>query len=168
MDLENIWYELDIPDIGTTIIGVVYKHPNCTVVGWKQFTDSVINNIHKINKENKQLVLMGDINADGLRINQNEHVRNFFEQVLENDCIPQITIPTRIQDGKCSTIDHIIINNKLMRKVSKKVPGNMFSDLSDHLPVFLILKKKEITKTIKERPMVRLFGEKILKSLQIK
>ena len=36
----------------------------------------------------------------------------------------------------------------------------MFSDLSDHLPVFLILKKKEITKTIKERPMVRLFGEK--------
>ncbi len=36
----------------------------------------------KINQENKRSIIMGDLNIDGLKINNNEHVNIFFKTIL--------------------------------------------------------------------------------------
>ena len=115
-----------------------------------------------INNENKCGVILGDINIDGLRINHNVESKKFFETCLDEDFIPLITIPTRIQDDKCSTIDHIIVNGKFISKTNERATGNIYSDISDHLPNFLVAKGQNTTQTnkIENRPLIRIFGEK--------
>ena len=69
----------------------------------------------KINNEDKQCYILGDLNLDGLKVNLNDHVRSFFDTMLENDFIPTITKPTRIFNNSVSFIDHIIINSKTIQ-----------------------------------------------------
>ena len=159
LDIENIWYETNIKNMGTTIIGVIYKHPNSTVTGLKTLRDELEKNMTKINDEGKSSIIMGDMNIDGLRLST-ENNRKFFDMVLEQDFIPLVTLPTRIQNDKCSTIDHIFINQKIIRNSNKRIAGNIYSDISDHLPNFLILNNKKETQRNKPRPKTRIFGEK--------
>ena len=136
-DFENIWYQANLKTIGKTVIAVIYKHPNSTVKGLEYFREQLKASIQKVNTEKLNLVILGDINIDGLRVNINENVKKFFTMTLDNDVLPIITLPTRIQDDKVSTIDHIFINNNLIRNTTHRVGGNIYHDISDHLPVFL-------------------------------
>ena len=113
----------------------------------------------KVNNEGKQCIITGDLNIDGLKIAQNQHVKSFFDGLLEQNYIPVITLPTRIVDDRGSTIDHIIINGNTIENNNLIQTGNIYCDISDHLPNFLILGNNR--KDIKEhRPYVRIFGEK--------
>ena len=159
LDHENIWYETDIKGLGKTIIGVVYKHPNSTIAGMKQFKKEINANLIKINNESKNCIIAGDINIDGLNILRSNH-KDFFEMTMDNSFIPLITLPTRIQNETCSTIDHIFINQKLISNSNKRLAGNIYSDISDHLPNFLILGHSKSNKQKNTRPHVRIFGEK--------
>ena len=142
MDIENIWYETNLKNIGRTVIGVIYKHPNSSVEGLKYFREQVEEKMKKINKQRKNAIILGDINTDGLKL-YNDYNKLFFDMVLDNNFIPLVTLPTRIQHGTCSTIDHIFINQHLIRNTSKRLAGNIFSDISDHLPNFLIVNNKK-------------------------
>ena len=161
LDIENIWYETNLKNIGPTVIGVIYKHPNSSVEGLKYFREQVEEKMKKINKQRKNAIILGDINTDGLKL-YNDYNKLFFDMVLDNNFIPLVTLPTRIQDGTCSTIDHIFINQHLIRNTSKRLAGNIFSDISDHLPNFLIVnnKKNHVPNKKSDRPKVRIFGEK--------
>ena len=44
--------------------------------------------------------------------------------------------PTRIRNGKCSIVDHILTNDMQ----NSLTPGILLADVSDHLPTFLVLK----------------------------
>ena len=162
LDIENLWYEINLPNIGPTVIGVCYKHPNSTKQGLQYFRDCLRKTMQTINNENKCGIILGDINIDGLRINHNEESKKFFDTCLEEDFIPLITTPTRIQDDKCSTIDHIIVNGKFITSTSSRAAGNIYSDISDHLPNILVAQGHTISKTnrLEDRPLVRIFGEK--------
>ena len=159
LDIENLWYEINLP-IGKTIVGVIYKHPNSTAKGLKYSKEQLESNMKKINKEGRNAVIMGDINIDGLRIAHNENVKGFFSTILDHGFFPMITLPTRIQHDKCTNIDHIIVNMEFIKNSSKRQPGILFHDISDHLPTFLVVDSKKKTKTMKNRPKVRIFGEK--------
>ena len=159
LDFENIWYETFIPGVGPTVIGVIYKHPNSTIAGLKAFKNILQESLEKVNKEKKCCILLGDINIDGMKISKNE-VRDFFEMTLENNFIPLVSLPTRIQKDTCSTIDHIFINSALVRKTHTRISGNLYADLSDHLPNFLALGSKRPLHSQENRPKIRIFSEK--------
>ena len=159
LDIENLWYEIDLP-MGKTIIGAIYKHPNSTAKGMKSFKEQLEKNMKKINAERKCAIIMGDLNLDGLRISHNENIKSFFSSILDHEFFPLITLPTRIQEDKCTNIDHIIVNMQFIRKTSTRTPGILFHDISDHLPTFLVADSKMKTKTLKNRSKVRIFGNK--------
>ena len=123
--------------------------------------------LHQINKEGKCGLIAGDINIDGLKITDNTN-RQFFDMILEENFVPIVTLPTRIQNEACTTIDHIFININLAKKTKGRIAGNLFCDISDHLPNYLILQKDSHgAKGPKNpRPMVRIHGEKNLKNFQ--
>ncbi len=60
------------------------------------FIQQLENIIIKVNSENMKCIITGDINIDRLKINTNDHVKSFFNIILEQSFIPTITVPTRI------------------------------------------------------------------------
>jgi hypothetical protein len=159
LETENIWAETSIDGKTKLIIAVIYKHPGSSVQGLQYFTNELILRLKKINKENKKCVILGDLNIDGTKMSMNEHVKNFFETILDHHWVPTITLPTRITSNTASLIDHIIINEHLIKNATELESGNIFSEISDHLPNFLVIKHDKMS-TSKNRPMVRIFGEK--------
>ena len=155
LEVENIWMETT----EKMVIGVLYKHPGCTTDCLNSFTQQLESNITKINAENKRCIIMGDLNIDGSKISTNEHVKNFADSLLENNYIPLITSPTRITENSASIIDHIIINRNFITISEEINAGNIYSDITDHLPNFTIIKQNTWKTQTNSRPMVRIFGQ---------
>ena len=160
INVENIWYETDFPDKNDNyIIGVIYRHPGGTVECLNYFTQQLENILIKVNEENKKCIISGDLNIDGIKLDTNDNVKTFFNMTLEQTFIPTITIPTRITDSSVSLIDHILINSQIIKDKGDIMTGNLYCDISDHLPNFIKIKTKHnFNKT--ERPMVRIYGQK--------
>ena len=161
--LENIWYETKFPQKKDNyIIAVIYKHPGCSEECIDHFSKQIENNMIKINKENKKCIITGDINIDGLKITKNSHIDNFFRTVLQQSFIPTITKPTRIYEGntslQISLIDHIFISPETIKNGTSITSGNIYSDITDHLPNFITIKTPKFEKN--DRPTVRIYGEK--------
>ena len=153
LTVENMWFQL-----GPIIIGVIYRHPGCSMACIDSFTNQLDKIMKTINKENKQCYILGDINLDGLKVNFNDHVRKCFDTMLENNFIPTITKPTRIFNSSVSLIDHILINTNTIKDKKSITTGNIYSGITDHLPIFISTKIKGRCKS--ERPIIRIFGEK--------
>ena len=76
---------------------------------------------------------MGDFNLDLLKIENNQHVKDFTNMMFSSAFYPLITRPTRISNTSATLIDNIFVN-----KIEENYKcGILFTDLSDHLPVFL-------------------------------
>ena len=134
------------------------RHPGCSVECIDHFTNQLEKIIQTINNENKQCYILGDLNLDGLKVSLNNHVKLFFDKMLENNFIPTITKPTRIFNGNVSLIDHIIINSRTVQNKKSITTGVIYSGITDHLPVFISTKIKGFEK--RQQPMVRIYGEK--------
>jgi hypothetical protein len=164
LNIENIWYETKFPHKKDNyIIGVIYKHPGCSEECIDHFSQEIEKRLIQINKEKKKCIISGDLNIDGLKISKNSHVDSFFKTVLQQNFIPTITKPTRIHEDHTSIhislIDHILISAEVIKKDNEIVSGNIYSDITDHLPNFITIKsKKKFEKS--ERPIIRIYGEK--------
>ena len=66
-------------------------------------------------------------------------------------------MPTRITDHSATIIDNIFIKPPKKLLQNKCSSGNLYSDVSDHLPNFTLFDIK--TPKINERPFTRLFTE---------
>jgi endonuclease/exonuclease/phosphatase family metal-dependent hydrolase len=96
------------------------------------------------------VVLLGDVNIDFLKYNSHQPTERYLDMLYENNFIPVITKPTRITDHTKTLIDHIYTNTPIDQVVSDI---GLF-DISDHLPVFCILRmsiKREYYKRIIKR-----------------
>ena len=100
LEIENIWFEtcLNTQPNKKLVIGVIYRHPGGTIECLNHFTSQVETTLQKINDERKMCIILGDLNIDGLKINLNDNVKNFFDTVLEQNFIPTITVPTRTRN----------------------------------------------------------------------
>ena len=157
---ESIWLEREFEDKKRNfIIGAVYRHPGSTAECLEDFTQQLNSIIQKIEKENKKVYIVGDLNIDGMKVTENKKVENFFNMLMVNNYIPLITKPTRVQDTAISLIDHVIINSNVIKTEAKIKSGVIYSGITDHLPVFMSI--QETHKIIpKDRPMIRIFNEK--------
>lgn len=91
--------------------------------------------LHKIDKEKKTCVLIGDFNIDLLKHGQNNDTNKFIHQMFSSHFYPVINKPTRITPKTATIIDNIFINNVDRNSIN----GILMNDLSDHLPVFQVI-----------------------------
>ena len=73
--------------------------------------------------------------------------------------LPYILAPTRITDHKVSTLDHIFARLPIKNLDYDIYSGNIFADITDHLPNFISIYKTHSRNYTKDRPLVRIFSE---------
>lgn len=86
----------------------------------------------------KVQIVCGDFNIDTLNQRVLKNTSEFINIMYSNHLCPLIDKPSRITPETATLIDHIFTN-----RLEEKVIGGLFiRDVSDHLPVFAIFKKK--------------------------
>ena len=81
--------------------------------------------------------LLGDFNLDLLRYNDHNITNDFLDTLFSHCYMPLIKNPTRITSHSATLIDNIFVND--LSIMQELLSGLLFSDISDHLPIFTIL-----------------------------
>ena len=133
-EFEALWIEIDNNSQRNIIRGVIYRHPNANV---ETFMDYINQAIEKIHRENKCCLVMGHFNINLLNFDTHPITEDFINTFETHFFIPQILQPTRITDHSATLIDNIFFNSIEHHVIS----GNILSDITDHLPCFLVINK---------------------------
>ena len=111
------------------IVATVYRPPNKST---QSFIDSIQPALHKISREGKECVLMGDFNVNLFCDNMSTH--QFLDSLIASSFIPMIFKPTRVTEQSATLIDNIFVNRT--EKMVKT--GIIITDVSDHLSPFIL------------------------------
>ena len=128
---EDLW--LEIGDKEKRIIGVVYRHPRSNL---QTFTQSFERTIELLNSNNQTYIIIGDFNINLL----NNHNDSYLQSLLSLGCSQLVNNSTRFSLNKYNTgtlLDHIYSNLNI-QKICHKI---IVSDVSDHLPLLLVVNK---------------------------
>jgi hypothetical protein len=132
--IETVFIELDKCITHTcknVIVAVIYRPPNTDVTKFTEHIESVLDTV---NKENKFCYLMGDYNINLLCTDDYKPASDFVESMFSYNCMPLICKPTRVTNTTATLIDNIFTNNVM----SDSLHGILYTDMSDHFPVFCI------------------------------
>ena len=91
-----------------------------------------------ITSENKNCFITGDFNFNLLNISSHNETFNFFDNMMASFLLPTITLLTKINNVNNTVIDNIFTNHFHPNMLT----GNLTVQISDHLPSFLIVPKK--------------------------
>ena len=155
--IESQFIELT-PEAHSTIIGIIYRPPNDN---YEQFKEALTELLRKLDLLNKKCFLMGDFNIDLLKIEENPHANDFLNQMFSSSFYPLISRPTRITDTSATLIDNIFVND--IKETFKC--GLLFTDISDHLPVFQITRKAQAINTNYKRVKYRQVNKESINNL---
>ena len=158
--IENVWVDVTY---GNThyIIGAIYRHPKGDI---EHFNKLLANTLEKI--PNKfTCVIGGDINIDLINITHTK-VLEYATELMSNGFLPKIIYPTRITDTSSTLIDHLFVRQSGQAKKDDIISGNIFAEISDHLPIFVAFNCKQTTST--NRPYTRIFSDKTIKAFKRK
>ena len=158
VDAEDVWVEAEVGD-KKVIIGSVYRHPGTNLKNFKNCLDKTL---HKIDNVTCNSFVCGDFNVDGMKMNTDSKISEFYECLMTLNFIPTIILPTRITDTTMTLIDNIFMKFDRRNVNDMVVSGNIYSDISDHLPNFVMVNDGNHRSSKCSRPNVRLFGEKNL------
>ena len=152
--VESTWVETNIKGIeGNVIIGCVYRHPKGNV---DIFTEDFDRIMQAISNEGKICFVCGDLNINLINRIHNP-TTHFLNTILTQNFIPHITLPTRITESTATVIDNILVKYNKSITENEIVSGNLFCDISDHLPNFILFGKD---KPKQNRPYIRIFSDK--------
>ena len=138
-DIEAVFIEIDKNLISTKkniVVGCVYRPPDHSI---SNFSDSIDDILKTIEDEHKECYLLGDYNIDLLNMNKHKSTADFLENMYSHSCIPLIKKPTRISRHRATLIDNIFTSR--IEDINS-VQGILWTDVSDHLPVFVIHKNE--------------------------
>ena len=130
-EIESFFIELVNTHCSNVLIGVVYKPPSASCDNFSEYINDILENI---SAEGKKCFIMGDFNINILQYETNDGVHNFIDMLHSQSFYPTINKPTRITENSATVIDNILIND-----LHNHTAGVLVSDISDHLPVFLII-----------------------------
>lgn len=135
-ELESFFIEVINPKESNSVVGVIYRHPCMNEI---LFTEDYLKKLNeKLSSENKNNYISGDFNFDLLSVSTHSATFDFFDSMMSNFLLPTITIPTKINTVKSTVIDNIFTNDLNPDMKS----GNLTVGISDHLPSFFIVPKK--------------------------
>ena len=132
----TIFIEIDKSQCKSTkniIIGTVYRPPNKNI---NVFLSGIKEILSILKKENKLIYIMGDFNINLLNIDKHLLSSEFIEMMFSFAYIPRIIKPTRIKKQSATSIDNVF--SHFFDKDTGSLKGLLFTDISDHLPVFHI------------------------------
>ena len=105
--LESFFIETCLRKNEKIIIGTIYRSPNSN---FNEFEADLKTILHKVDKENKRCILMGDFNIHLIKSESSDHVNRFLHQMYSSHIYPVINRPTRITANSATLIIHIIIH----------------------------------------------------------
>ena len=105
--IESVFFEIQINERKTIILGVVYRPNTQPRADIDIFMQTIIEIQSKIKEENKVSYLMGDFNIDLLKVNIHAKTNEFVNDLISQGFLPKITRPTRITPHSATLIDHI-------------------------------------------------------------
>ena len=106
--MEIIWLEINFKNCKSFVAGVLYRPPDSSKYSNKNFLKSLSDVLNKISYEDKETILMGDINCYYLKDNDHREIKNLFvfygyKQLIEK--------ATRITETSETLIDVILTNS---------------------------------------------------------
>jgi hypothetical protein len=117
------------------------------------------NSLNKISSKQVPCIVVGDMNIDLIKWNVHRPTSEYLDILLNNNFQPIMVIPTRITTKSSTLIDHINFFEGNYRQRGTVHCGNILSDISDHLPNYLML-VPDCSKPKQTQPMIRLFTDK--------
>ena len=138
------------------IIGIIYRPPNQDVSVFNEKLNEILSSIKN---EKKLTYLMGDFNINILDTKNHIPSSEFLDIVYSHTMFPLITKPTRITSDTSTIIDNIFHNDITMNSLN----GILYTNISDHMPVFSINYKTRLDSNVKPFK-IRVMGEKNIKS----
>lgn len=163
-DVESVGVELSLTSSKYYIIGV-YRSPSTSNLS--NFNNTFFSLLDsEISRNN--CVILGDFNINSLKEDHNANENRFFDNLISENFVPHINIPTRIANGSITCLDHIYTN---IGNVIKS--GVIDFGVSDHYGIFCkitSLEDKDIKKKIKFREHsesnIQLFKSELARSLE--
>ena len=132
-NLEQLWIQIDKPNVRKCIIGLVYRPPSTDVTISVKELDLSMDYIQSLS--DSEIIVTGDLNVNyNQRDTRGFKILKEFERKYNLSQI--ITTNTRIVEGSKSLIDLLFTN---MTHV--KSSGVLKDVISDHLPIFVQKKK---------------------------
>ena len=129
--IESVFIEINNNNKKTTI-GCCYRRPDSDK---NLFLNYCNENFSHFNPNLTDIILVGDFNMCMLRASDSPQLASFYEMMNSFSLLPTILQPSRFGDDNCSLIDNIFISN-----LNNFSSGLLCTDISDHLPIFLIYK----------------------------
>lgn len=135
--MECITIEIEVERSKNILISCIYRTPGSCI---DQFNEKISELYEKHN--DKTILVCGDFNIDLLKSNDHMKTEEFVNIMFSLSLHPLIVKPSRITKDAATLIDNIFTNVTDVKIVS----GLLVTDVSDHLPVFVVL---EMNKRLK-------------------
>ena len=137
IEYESIWIEIisDSNKFNNIILGVLYRHPQGRV---KDFTEQFSELLHDISNSKKDIIIVGDLNIDSLKLESNYNIKAYFDMLSSCNFSNKINTPTRMTATSKTSIDHLYCNNSDITIHSSII----VSDISDHFPLLSTIKNR--------------------------
>ena len=146
--IESLVLEFVVGDTNV-LLAVVYRPPQGDSNLFYDKLGEILSGIHSNKYTN--IFLCGDFNYNLLDLNDLQ-CASFINLIRIQSLIPLISKPTRITENSATLIDNICVKSPI-----NCTAGIIISDLSDHMPIFVLMEKMTNTvdtnceKTIKYR-----------------
>ena len=148
IDIENVMecltVEIKVKTGKNIIVSCVYRKCNTDI---KKFNDHLFNVLSNVNNVKKSFFVCGDFNIDLLKYDKNEATKMFVDMMYGFGLYSLINKPSRITKYSSTLIDNIFTNN--VNCTDNMYNGILISDVTDHLPIFVIcnqdVKRKNAT-----------------------
>ena len=126
-DIEAIWIEIAFPNARSIILCHGYRPEWVTVRDW---SEKIETSLERVLAENKEVIIMGDLNIDWKDIDKSE-CHPWKELLVGFQLEQMIAEPTRVTDTTSTLIDHIYVSQKECIRAT-----------SDHYPTCAVWKLK--------------------------
>ena len=140
---EGLVLKTKLNDKIITIVNI-YRPPSNVNRLYNKFIQDYIPIVSDMSKKNGELIIAGDFNIDLLKLSNNDSASLFFDHMVDFHLLPKINFPTRFNNNSCTLIDQIYI--KYSNAFNQSNSGILFSNLSDHCPVFIGIDFKKVIK----------------------
>ena len=124
-EYESIWIETRPKNSKPIIFGIIYKPPDTSLHLSEDFNKILSTNLEAIEKENKETIIMGDLNTDYLKENDHRDIKDIF---TKNGYKQILKTPTRVTPTTATLIEVIQTNNPQNISYHAVIPYG----LSDH------------------------------------
>lgn len=121
-NIESCWVEIRREKLKNAVIGCLYRHPSNDR---QQFLQTLREQLDNLNNKGKEIFILGDINVDFLKYNDDNQTSEYLDILLDQGFMPLITKATRLTDHTSLLSDHIHIYTNVLHKVIKS--GHLLS-----------------------------------------